>query len=73
MQYAHFTLGTEVYEHKLSECVIVLALPQQHRWHEPASVISYTYIARLVTFNKAKGCRFNFCLGTAYIALPKGL
>jgi len=73
MQYAHFTLGTESYKHTLSEYVIVFALPLQHWWHEPASALRYTYIACLVTFNMAKERRFNFCLGIAYIALPKGL
>jgi hypothetical protein len=37
-----------------TECVILAALPQQHLLHERASILSYTYIARLVTYNLAK-------------------
>jgi len=33
-----------------SGCVILIAFPQQQWLHKPASMLRYTYYARLVTF-----------------------
>ena len=44
-------LVNEGYKHTHSEYVTVFAFPVQQWWLERASVLRYTYIACLVSFN----------------------
>ena len=51
MTHAHCMLGTQDYKHTHTEYVIFIAFPLRQWFHESATLLHYTYVARVVMYN----------------------